>query len=526
MNDILTTLITARASSEVAATAAHQLSAGDPAGFTQLLDRLAALAGLPPHGGNPFPSATAAFDTAALISNEATADVEAAPQSAVLPPDAAALATLVGQMQAAYLRPTASQTGVDSDMTPIGLAAPPATSVTAEALLSIAPAASDVPNTVETLAVLAGPGGAQRQSRVLNEPAIAAAPDSTQAPAPPSQVATATATLPIVTVPTRAQEAAARKSIATTEPHITTENLPGPTTAAPALPALARSAHPLAFAADALAPDEAALEGPADTPQFSQHALRDFLLSRTGSPAPAPEADARATTPHAVPNQAESAAVPHQVGQTLVPLNVDNAPVTAHANELANSVASAMNTLSLTAPRGRASPRTEAFDPAGIIGGALSTTAATNPIQEPGSPQLTIAPRLDTPEWKTAFAGGVRLLVQEGANSASLQLNPAELGPIDVRIQVTDQRADISFLVKSSDANAAIQSALSDLREQLARSGIELGQTNVGNQREHAQHPSHTPWRGNAQTAPVLPLADASQPAPQQRASGQIDTFA
>ncbi len=156
---------------------------------------------------------------------------------------------------------------------------------------------------------------------------------------------------------------------------------------------------------------------------------------------------------------------------------------------------------------------------------AMPATFATRGDTPP--PQLNIAPPLQTPEWQPAFANSVKLLVNEGTSAASLQLNPAEFGPIDVRIVVTDQRADISFMVTHPDANAAIQSSLSELRDQLARSGIQLGETSVGAHPQDRRPPAGTPQRdANANTHPGDAPSPGGLPPVRPRGSGKIDIYA
>jgi flagellar hook-length control protein FliK len=138
---------------------------------------------------------------------------------------------------------------------------------------------------------------------------------------------------------------------------------------------------------------------------------------------------------------------------------------------------------------------------------------------------VSIAPRLASPEWQPAFANSVKLLVNEGASAATLQLNPAEFGPIDVRIVVSDQRADISFMVAHPDANAAIQSSLAELRDQLARSGIQLGQASVGAHPQHPREPAPMPRRVAAAN-PAAAAPGTRLTAVRSRGHGTIDIYA
>lgn len=144
-------------------------------------------------------------------------------------------------------------------------------------------------------------------------------------------------------------------------------------------------------------------------------------------------------------------------------------------------------------------------------------------------PVLDITPQLGSAEWKPAFNGGVQVLLNNGVTNAALQLNPAELGPVDVRIHMVDQRADISFAVANADAGAAIRSALPELREQLERGGIHLGHTSVGsNGQDGQQAPMPLPQPRSRSYAPDSDTSPVNQPLPPvaSRSSNQIDFYA
>ena len=110
----------------------------------------------------------------------------------------------------------------------------------------------------------------------------------------------------------------------------------------------------------------------------------------------------------------------------------------------------------------------------------------------PGSPQF--GPQL-----------GERLLwlVRDGIHEARLQLNPRELGPVEVRLSVGDGAAQLSFSAQHAGTAAAVQQSLPQLRDLLAQQGLQLGQASVFHQagaggegaagQRQAQH-SGAPW--------------------------------
>ena len=71
-------------------------------------------------------------------------------------------------------------------------------------------------------------------------------------------------------------------------------------------------------------------------------------------------------------------------------------------------------------------------------------------------------------------------MITEQTQVARLQLTPGDLGPVDVRIAISDHRAEIAFAVSSPEAKAAIQQALPQLRETFAASGLQLGEATFG----------------------------------------------
>jgi len=90
----------------------------------------------------------------------------------------------------------------------------------------------------------------------------------------------------------------------------------------------------------------------------------------------------------------------------------------------------------------------------------------------------------------------VRLLVERGVSSATLRLAPEHLGPIEIRIDVVEDKANVWFGATHADTRAALADALPRLRDMLAGSGMLLGDAGVrqdtpGGSRDHAlQSPS------------------------------------
>lgn len=94
-----------------------------------------------------------------------------------------------------------------------------------------------------------------------------------------------------------------------------------------------------------------------------------------------------------------------------------------------------------------------------------------------------------TAAFNEELGGKVTWMANQGLQSASLQLSPEHLGPVDVRISVQDGSATVSFNAMHADTRAALEQALPRLREMFATHGLTLTDASVSQQspRDQAQ---------------------------------------
>ena len=104
-----------------------------------------------------------------------------------------------------------------------------------------------------------------------------------------------------------------------------------------------------------------------------------------------------------------------------------------------------------------------------------------------------------SPQFSQELGERLLWLVREGVHEARLQLNPRELGPIEVRVGVSDGAAQLSFSAQHAGTAAAVQQSLPQLREMLAQQGLQLGQADVSQQQAGAGQ--QTPQQGTSQQA-------------------------
>lgn len=91
-----------------------------------------------------------------------------------------------------------------------------------------------------------------------------------------------------------------------------------------------------------------------------------------------------------------------------------------------------------------------------------------------------IAPRVATPAWNQAIGQKVVWMVGNEQQSAALTLNPPDLGPLQVVISVSENKATANFVSAHPEVRQALEAAMPRLREMLGEAGVQLGQTHVG----------------------------------------------
>lgn len=139
--------------------------------------------------------------------------------------------------------------------------------------------------------------------------------------------------------------------------------------------------------------------------------------------------------------------------------------------------------------RAESKPREDASTPA--RGVEMAVAAANRPhwpdLQLSGSPVIKANQPISQPlthaRWDQAISQRVLWMAQDKLQSASLTLNPPQLGPLQVILQIENQQASVQFLTASAQVQQALQDAIPVLREMLGQSGIQLGQADVGSGR-------------------------------------------
>ena len=133
--------------------------------------------------------------------------------------------------------------------------------------------------------------------------------------------------------------------------------------------------------------------------------------------------------------------------------------------------------------------------------------------------------------WDQAVSQKVVWMVGAGQQSATLTLNPPDLGPLQVVINVHNDQADATFISNNAEVRQALQDGMSNLRDKMSESGLQLGQANVSSGQQSQQQFNQAMQNRQSSSAnnanALLPLEKTTGMATLSRISnGLVDTFA
>lgn len=149
----------------------------------------------------------------------------------------------------------------------------------------------------------------------------------------------------------------------------------------------------------------------------------------------------------------------------------------------------------LTAPAGAATPQTEAAlsslrdaaitaaakDTAPVTASAFQAQMATVSAAQTGVTAASdhIPAPLGSTAWDNQVSQKVVWMVGGADQTASLTLNPPDLGPVQVVLNVNNDQATVAFSSATPEVRAALENAMPRLREMLSDAGVTLGQASV-----------------------------------------------
>lgn len=217
----------------------------------------------------------------------------------------------------------------------------------------------------------------------------------------------------------------------------------------------------------------------------------------------------------------------HQTGKSAAGGDAANA-LTAKAEKAAAAVAGDHETFSaaMRAKENAAPNTTPAAVPAQLQqAGVDMAQAASGHVDR-------LTPRVGTPAWDQALGQKVVWMVGGSQQSASLTLNPPDLGPLQVVLNVSNGQADASFYAAQPEVRQALEAALPKLRDMMSDAGVQLAQTSVsaGMPDQFNQPGNHNPQQSSRSFHANASQADTPVQSSRIQAIssglGLVDTFA
>jgi flagellar hook-length control protein FliK len=169
--------------------------------------------------------------------------------------------------------------------------------------------------------------------------------------------------------------------------------------------------------------------------------------------------------------------------------------------------------------------------PAALTALQAAVQAAQALTQAPAGPVEKLTPPVGTPAWDQALGQKIVWMAQGGEQTATLTMNPPDLGPMQVVLSVSNNQATVDFMSAQPEVRQALENALPRLREMMGETGVTLGQANVsaGSQQQFAgsgEQNSGRRGKGNDGMAVDDSAPPLRQGVVRMARDGAVDTFA
>ncbi len=122
-----------------------------------------------------------------------------------------------------------------------------------------------------------------------------------------------------------------------------------------------------------------------------------------------------------------------------------------------------------------------------------SHSTAANPGALTANANAALPMPLHHERWSEGLGQRLMLMVNHKIMEADVKLNPPHLGPLEIRIALSNDQASINFSTHHGAVKDVIEAALPRLREMLAEGGIQLADANVSDQRQRQPQNEQAP---------------------------------
>jgi flagellar hook-length control protein FliK len=279
---------------------------------------------------------------------------------------------------------------------------------------------------------------------------------------------------------------------------------------------------------------------------IAQASLRDDVSSGKAAASSLSVSDAGVVAKAVSASKPESAAVESQPGTRSAPA-ADRPRIATVNLQQAASVQSSSNSSNVTtmAVEGLES-KLAVPQNTGLQAAGLSVFQSMQRQDEPL--KMEIATPITQPGFTEELKETVKLVSTRDLREVEVTINPEELGPIKLKVQMTGDKAEVTFQAENEQTRTLLAEAVPALTESLAESGIELRNALVEKPQQSLENNTGNLFQGQSQREQRNPDANfqqgqgrngrqdntgfdvdkksATPDAPKRRNNGLLDTYA
>ncbi|MCY7316951.1 MAG: flagellar hook-length control protein FliK [Rubrivivax sp.] len=179
------------------------------------------------------------------------------------------------------------------------------------------------------------------------------------------------------------------------------------------------------------------------------------------------------------------------------------------------------------------SARIETASPLPLVATVLPATAVNTAVNTAPAAEAALQAHPASAGFGAELGAQITTFVRNGIEHARLLLNPAELGPVLLQIQVDGNTAVVHLCADLASTRQALEQALPDLAGSLREAGLTLTGGGVfqqprpdGGAADAQGQPRNSGSRGTARESDTVAALDATHNAAAQRRRGVVDLIA
>ena len=161
---------------------------------------------------------------------------------------------------------------------------------------------------------------------------------------------------------------------------------------------------------------------------------------------------------------------------------------------------------------------------------AAPQVSVEGPTAVSGASANHLVPSVGAAAWGQALGEKMVWMAAGAQQTATLTLNPPNLGPIQIVLNISNEQATASFFSAQPEVRQALEAAFPRLKEMMSEAGIQLGQATVSadtpQQNAQDQRSQRTVHPFPNQDGTSLDELNLNQSSALQSGRGLVDTFA